>query len=87
MLEKLEDYREDKMAKEIEALEREREYEEELVKLQREKEVKYSQYLVRQREKLAEHRVAKQSEDLKKKSEEELFKNKEVNKVKKEKKQ
>jgi hypothetical protein len=42
MLEKLEDYREQKMAAEIEALEREREYEEELIKLQREKEIKYA---------------------------------------------
>jgi hypothetical protein len=42
MLEKLEDYREEKMAKEIEALEREREYEEDLIRLQREKEVKYA---------------------------------------------
>lgn len=33
MLEKLEDYREEKMAKEIEALEQEREYEEELIRL------------------------------------------------------
>jgi hypothetical protein len=59
MLEKLEDYREEKMAKEIEALEQEREYEEELIRLQRDKEVKYAQYLQRQREKLAEHRVHK----------------------------
>lgn len=59
MLEKLEDYREQKMNQEIAALEAERRREEEELKKARDKERKYAKYLEKQREKLTEYNVEK----------------------------
>ena len=59
MLEKLEDYRENKMNQEIAALEAERRREEEELKKARDKERKYAKYLEKQREKLAEYNIDK----------------------------
>jgi len=60
MLEKLEEYRENKMNVEIASLEAERRKEEEELKRARDKEVKYARYLERQREKLVDYTVEKQ---------------------------
>ena len=59
MLEKLEDYRENKMNQEIAALEAERRREEEELKKARDKERKYAKYLEKQRDKLSEYNVEK----------------------------
>ena len=59
MLEKLEDYRENKMNQEIAALEAERRREEEELKKARDKERKYAKYLEKQRGKLAEYNIEK----------------------------
>jgi len=58
----LEDYREQKMQREIEGLEMEREREEIEIRTQREKEIKYSKYLARQKEKINEHHTQKLEE-------------------------
>ncbi len=63
MLEKLEVYREKKMAQEIEQLEAERRKEEDELRKAREKERKYAIYLEKQREKLAEHNIKKGEEE------------------------
>lgn len=78
MLEKLEDYREVKMKKEIEQLELERRQEEEELKKAREKEKKYNKYLAQQREKLAQHKKEQTVEDEKKRKKEEDAKKKEA---------
>ena len=70
MLEKLEEYRENKMSQEIAQLEAERQREEEELKKARDKERKYAKYLERQREKLADYAVDKQEVLNKKKKEE-----------------
>ena len=59
MLEKLEDYRENKMNQEIAALEAERRREEDELKKARDKERKYAKYLEKQRDKLAEYNIDK----------------------------
>lgn len=59
MLEKLEEYRENKMNSEIAALEAERRREEEELKRARDKERKYAKYLEKQKEKLADFNVEK----------------------------
>jgi len=52
MLEKLEEYREQKMNQEIALLEAERKWEEDELKKARDKERKFAKYLEKQREKL-----------------------------------
>ena len=60
MLEKLEEYRENKMNQEIAQLEAERRREEEELKQARDRERKYAKYLERQKGKLADYAVEKQ---------------------------
>lgn len=62
MLEKLEEYRENKMNQEIAQLEAERRREEEELKKARDKERKYAKYLERQKGKLAGYAVQKQEQ-------------------------
>ena len=62
MLEKLEEYRENKMNQEIAQLEAERRREEEELKKARDKERKYAKYLERQKGKLADYAVQKQEQ-------------------------
>ena len=78
MLEKLEEYREQKMQKEIEQLEAERKLEEQELQKARDKEKKYNKYLEKQREKLAEHNREKVIEDDKRKRQEAEQKKKEA---------
>ena len=60
MLEKLEEYRENKMNQEIAQLEAERRREEEELKKARDKVRKYAKYLDRQKDKLADYAIEKQ---------------------------
>ena len=76
MLEKLEEYRENKMNQEIAQLEAERKREEEELKKARDKERKYAKYLEKQREKIAEFNVEKQERVLKQRKDDELKKKK-----------
>ena len=77
MLEKLEEYRENKMNQEIAQLEAERRREEEELKKARDKERKYAKYLERQKDKLAEFAVEKQERHILMKREEQEKKRKE----------
>jgi len=61
MLEKLEEYREQKMNQEIALLEAERKWEEDELKKARDKERKFAKYLEKQREKLQELAIEKQN--------------------------
>lgn len=71
MLEKLEEYRENKMNLEIAQLEAERRREEEELRKARDKERKYAKYLERQKGKLADYAVEKQERATQQKKEEE----------------
>ena len=65
MLEKLEEFRENKMMSEIAQLEAERRAEEEELKKARDKERKYAKYLERQKSKLVEYAIEKQEKQTK----------------------
>ena len=77
MLEKLEEYRENKMNQEIAQLEAERRREEEELKKARDKERKYAKYLERQKGKLADYAVSKHETMEQQKKEEQAKKKKE----------